>query len=72
MQGLPVKTEICLDNIYGNKFISHIPHPIEKVGNFPYPYQINTRIARQNGDMFGQYPRKQIYLSSLLKTYTNP
>jgi len=39
----------------------------EKVGDFPYsyPYPVNTGISRQNRDGFRQYPREQVYLSSL-------
>ena len=44
------------------------PYPIEKVGDSPYPYSypINAGIPRQNGDEFGQYPREQVYLPSLV------
>jgi len=41
------------------------PHPIEKVGDSPYPFPVNAGIPRQNGDGFGQYPRGRVYLSSL-------
>ena len=45
------------------------PYPIEKVGDSPYPYSypVNTGIPRQNGDEFGQYPRRQVYLPSLME-----
>jgi len=43
-------------------FISPSPYlyPIEKIGDFPYPYpySVNARIPYQNGDGFGQYPRE--------------
>ena len=42
-----------------------IPIPVEKIGDFPYPYSVNAEISRQNGDGFEQYPRGRIYLSSL-------
>jgi len=38
------------------------PYPIEKIGDFPYPYSVNAGITRQNGDGFGQYPQGRIYL----------
>jgi len=43
------------------------PYPTEKVGDspYPYPYPVNAGIPRQNGDGFGQYPRKRVYLPSL-------
>jgi len=41
------------------------PYPIEKVRDSPYPYPINVGIFRQNGNEFGQYPWRQIYLSYL-------
>jgi len=50
----------------------YIPYPIEKVGDssypypYPYPYSVNAEIFRQNGDGFGQYIRKRVYLPSLL------
>ena len=45
--------------------LSPYPYPIEKIGDSPYPYPVNAGIPRQNGDGFGQYPRGQVYLSSL-------
>jgi len=47
------------------------PYPIEKIGDFsyPYPYPVNARIPCQNGDEFGQYPRRQVYLPSLSIIY---
>jgi len=46
---------------------SPYPYPIEKIGDspHPYPYPVNARIPRQNGDGFGQYPRRWVYLPSL-------
>ena len=46
------------------------PYPTEKVGDspYPYPYPVNAEILRQNGDEFEQYPRRRIYLPSLLLT----
>ena len=44
------------------------PYPTEKVGDSPYPYPVNAGIPRQNGDGFGQYPRRRIYLPSLNTT----
>jgi len=43
------------------------PYPVEKVGDspYPYPYLVNAGILYQNGDGFGKYPRRRIYLSSL-------
>ena len=43
------------------------PYPIEKVGDSPYQYSypVNAGIPRQHEDEFGQYPRRQVYLSSL-------
>jgi len=29
-------------------------YPIEKVGDFPYPYLVNVEISGQNGDEFRQ------------------
>jgi len=55
----------------GNMYIPYpSPYPTEKVGNYPYPYPypVNAGILRQNGGGFEQYPRKQIYLSSLEPT----
>ena len=52
--------------------ICTFPYPIEKVRDFPYPYPypypypVNTGIPRQNGDGFARYPRKQVYLLSLV------
>jgi len=45
------------------------PYPTEKVGDSPYPYSypVNAGISRQNGDGFGQYPWRRIYLPSLCK-----
>jgi len=42
-------------------------YPIEKVGDSPYPhsYPVNAEILRQNGNGFGQYPQRQIYLPFL-------
>jgi len=47
------------------------PYPIEKVGDspYPYPYPVNAGIPRQNGDGFGQYPRRRVYLPSLAVTF---
>jgi len=42
------------------------PYPIEKIGDSPYPYPVNSGIPRQNGDGFGQYPRGRVYLPSLV------
>jgi len=44
------------------------PYPTEKVGDFPYPYpySVNAGIPRQNENRFGQYPREQVYLPSLM------
>jgi len=48
-----------------------IPYPIEKVKDFPYsypypyPYPVNVGIFRQNGNEFGQYTWRRVYLSSL-------
>jgi len=44
------------------------PYPIEKVGDSPYPYSypVNAGIPCQNGDEFGQYPRRRVYLPSLI------
>jgi len=36
---------------------------------YPYPYPVNTGISRQNGDGFGQYPQRRIYLPSLTVTH---
>jgi len=47
------------------------PYPTEKVGDFPYPYPVNEGIPRQNGDGFGQYPRRRVYLSSLTFTFSS-
>jgi len=52
-------------------FPSSTEYPIEKVGYFPYPYLINTKISCQNENEFDQYPQKWIYLSSLIKTRYN-
>ena len=43
------------------------PYPIEKVGDspYPYPYPVNAKIPCQNGDGFGQYPQRRVYLPSL-------
>jgi len=50
--------------------ICTFPYPIEKVGDFPYPYPylVNVGISRQNGDMFGKYPRERVYLPYLVPT----
>jgi len=37
-----------------------------------YPYPVNARIPRQNGDRFKQYPRGQIYLPSLVGMAMGP
>ena len=44
------------------------PYPTEKVGDspYPYPYSVNAGIPRQNGDGFGQYLRRRVYLPSLV------
>jgi len=44
------------------------PYPTEKVGDspYPYPYPVNAGIPRQNGDGFGQYPWRRVYLPSLI------
>jgi len=46
------------------------PYPIEKVGDFlypyPYSYSVNAGIPRQNEDGFGQYSRRWVYLPSSL------
>jgi len=42
----------------------YIPYSIEKVWDSPYPD--NVGIPRQNGNMFRQYPRGRVYLSSLV------
>ena len=57
MAGTGIMAEICTS-----------PSPTEKVGDspYPYPYPVNAEIPRQNGDRFGQYPRRRVYLSSLL------
>jgi len=34
------------------------PYPIEKVGDFSYPYPANAEIPRQDDDEFLQYPLK--------------
>jgi len=49
---------------------SSSPDPIEKIGDspYPYPYEVNAGIPRQNGDGFGQYPRGWVYLPSLVRT----
>jgi len=44
---------------------SSSPYPIEKIGDFPYPYSVNAKISRQNRDGFGQYPRGRVYLPSV-------
>jgi len=46
---------------------SPFPYPIEKIGDSPYPYSypVNAGIPRQNGDGFGQYPRRRVCLPSL-------
>jgi len=36
-----------------------------------YPYSINTEIFRQNENKFEKYPKKQIYLLSLVKMKLN-
>jgi len=43
-------------------------YPIEKIGDFPYPYPylVNAGISHQNGDGFRQYPRGWLYLPSLV------
>jgi len=47
---------------------SSSPYLIEKIGDspYPYPYLVNAEILRQNGNGFGQYPRRRVYLPSLL------
>jgi len=45
-------------------YSSPSPYPIKKIGDSPYPYPVNAGIPRQNGDGFGQYPRRRVYLSS--------
>jgi len=59
MAGTDIMAGICT---------SSYPYPIGKVGDslYPYPYPINVRIPRQNGDGFGQYPRGRVYLPSLI------
>ena len=49
---------------------STYPYPIEKIGDspYPYPYSVNAEILRQNGDEFGQYTRRRVYLPSLKTT----
>jgi len=45
-------------------------YPIEKVGDssylYSYPYPVNIGIFRQNRKEYGQYPKKRVYLSSLV------
>jgi len=61
--------------IYSSPSTSH-PHTQLKKSGIPhththtqsmrgFPVKTGTGIPRQNGDGFGQYPRRQIYLSSL-------
>jgi len=52
-------------NIMAGIYSSSSPYPIEKIGDSPYPYPVNAGIFHQNGDGFGQYPRRRVYLSSL-------
>ena len=59
MAGTGIMTGICTSPYPS-------PYPTEKVGDSPYPYPVNAGIPRQNGDRFGQYPRKWVYLPSLL------
>ena len=33
---------------------------------YPYSYPVNAGIPRQNEDGFGQYPRRRVYLPSLV------
>jgi len=49
-------------------FSSPYPYPIEKIGNFPYPYSypVNAEILRQNGNGFRQYSWGRVYLPSLV------
>jgi len=48
------------------------PYPIEKVGDFLYPYlyPVHAGIPHQNGNRFRQYSRGRVYLS-YLRTKTN-
>jgi len=62
MAGTGIMTGICTSPYPS-------PYPIEKVGDSPYtyiyPYPINSEILHQNGNGFGLYSRRRVYLSSL-------
>ena len=54
-------------------YSSPSPYLIKKIEDspYPYPYPVNAGILRQNGDGFGQYPRRQVYLPSLITYIKN-
>ena len=62
MVGTSIMAGICTSS-----YPSPSPYPIEKIGDFPYPYlyPVNVGIPRQNRDEFEQYPWRRVYLPSL-------